>query len=201
MMQMTQLTQKFLCRAGRRFAIVAMAVSAACIAGCDRSGGGYDETTTAKAQQASAWHAVGETDSIVAIDDEAARTELEAAIAKARQTMEDARLRFNAEAPEHRSHWLINWAAEIVPNDDAAGSQAVEHVWVMPINWSPFRIEGVLVSQPVRELACGKTRDELVSFPIEELADWRCTSPDVQTGDAQGGFTIAALKSRYGSVP
>jgi uncharacterized protein YegJ (DUF2314 family) len=198
---MTQMTPMAVCDVRRRFAVIVLFAGAAWVTGCDRSDIGMGETTSAKTQKASAWHSVGEADSVVAIDNEATQAELDAAIAMARQTMEDARLRFNADAPEDRSRWLINWAAQVVADDAAAELQAVEHVWVMPLNWSPFRVEGVLMSQPVRDLACGKTRDELVSFPIEELADWRCTCPDVQPGDAQGGFTIAALKSRYGSVP
>jgi uncharacterized protein YegJ (DUF2314 family) len=117
-------------------------------------------------------------------DDELAR-----AIARARATAEDARRRWEAASPQQRAHWAVKWASPTVTG-------AVEHVWVRPIRWSAFRIEGILDSPPLRELACGKSPGDAVSFPIEELSDW-LHSPDGDfSGRREGGFTIDALDRR-----
>ena len=125
-------------------------------------------------------------------DDEA----LAAAIARARETAQQARLRWLDTPPEEKQTWAIRWAA---PTADGG----IEYLWVEPINWSHHRIEGRLANPPQRELACGKGLDQLVSFPIEQLADWI----DMAEGDGdlpppddtlQGGFTVRLLADRYG---
>lgn len=191
----------------RPLSLGVMATCFIAVAGCDRSGIDSGDKVAANTRPASAWQSVGEVDSVVAIDDAAMQKDLDAAIAKARETMDAARARFNAATPQDRSQWLIKWAADVASGEESSATDAIEYVWIAPINWSPFRIEGVLVSQPVHELTCGKTKDDLVSFPVEELADWHCNSgaggrgASAQSGDAQGGFTIAALKSKYGTPP
>jgi uncharacterized protein YegJ (DUF2314 family) len=114
---------------------------------------------------------------------------LEAAIARARQTAEDARRRWQNTPPTDR------WSAPT-----AEGS--IEFLWVEPINWSQHRIEGRLANPPQHELACGKGLDELVTFPIEELVDWMHISADgaspAEGADKGGGFTVRLLEERHG---
>lgn len=119
--------------------------------------------------------------------------EMNAAIAQARATAEDARIRFAAASRKDRDRWSVKWASPTVDDD-------VEHIWVSPINWSPFRVEGWLASEPVQELACGKKFGEIVSFPIEELSDWVCFTgptpePDMD-GPFEGGYTMKVLRNR-----
>ena len=95
---------------------------------------------------------------------------------------------------DQRERWAVKWAARTIDG-------AVEHVWVRPATWSAFRIEGVLASRPMSELECAKAAGELVSFPIEELSDWRY---DTGRRDGQGrpiiegDFTAAVLEARFG---
>lgn len=112
---------------------------------------------------------------------------LSAAIDKARATADETRGRWVAATPEQRSRWAVKWAA---PTADGG----VEHVWVRPVNWSAYRIEGVLDSPPQSPLACGKTTGELVGFPIEELSDWIYAADGDFAGRREGGFTIEALE-------
>jgi hypothetical protein len=84
---------------------------------------------------------------------------------------------------------------------DADAAEPAEHVWVQPINWSPFRIEGVLLSEPVHALDSGRTTGEIVSFPIDELSDWIHFAADPATNpDApfEGGYTVTVLEEEYG---
>jgi uncharacterized protein YegJ (DUF2314 family) len=132
-------------------------------------------------------------------DDEA----LAAAIARARATAEQARLRWRGTPPEQRRGWAIRWAA---PTADGA----IEYLWVEPISWSRHRIEGRLANPPQRELACGKDLDELVGFPIAQLADWigppgegatAAAEGESATGEAfTGGFTVRLMRQRHGST-
>lgn len=155
-------------------------------------------------------------------------TALTAATQEARQTAETARQRWQAASETDRPNWSIKWAAPLArgesakqkaqsPASDVRGlepAEAVEQVWVQPVTWSAFRIEGVLASKPVSELACGKAFGELVSFPIDELTDWLHILPTPAAGSdiapgpnatqpaiaqaREGGYTIKALESRYG---
>lgn len=136
----------------------------------------------------------------VAVPDEDADRELAAAIAQARASAGEARQRWAAAAPQDRSRWSVKWAAPTVDG-------RVEHVWVQPANWSGFRIEGLLASQPINELACGKTLGELVSFPSDELSDWihdttvNESPPSSGARTFEGGFTVKLLEQRYGRPP
>ena len=142
----------------------------------------------------SAWRIVDESPQLALpedFDDEVMR----AAIVKARQTASDARMRWLDAPPEDLARWAIKWAAPTIES-------GVEHVWVVPVNWSPFRIEGHLANPPQRELECGKSLNDLVSFPIEQLVDWVHTIPRAEEPEArEGGYTIKVLEARYGSAP
>ena len=116
--------------------------------------------------------------------------ELAAAIARARATADEARTRWSRDGGD----WAIKWAAPTL-----AGG--VEHVWVRPLSWTRFRIEGVLASPPQAGLACDKGRGELVSFPSEELSDWVRFLDGTPKGSREGGFTMTKLQGRYGSPP
>lgn len=154
-----------------------------------------DEPTSTPEQSAkpSAWH-VENGSAVIAVDEEH-KDELLAAIREAQSTAEQARSRFNAASAEDRKRWWVKWAASKVDDE-------IEHVWVQPLVWSPFRIEGVLLSKPTGELACGKSDGDLVSFPVEELTDWihftgESAHPSLREPH-EGGFTLQALESTFG---
>jgi uncharacterized protein YegJ (DUF2314 family) len=137
----------------------------------------------------------------VALDADADDEALAAAIARARETAEAARLAWHAKPPTDRSGWAIRWAA---PTADGG----LEYLWVEPINWSRHRIEGRLANPPQRELACGKGLDDLVGFPVEQLADWIAPPGEGLSGAASeengagaalaGGFTVRLMEQRHG---
>ncbi|MDY7107260.1 MAG: DUF2314 domain-containing protein [Planctomycetota bacterium] len=137
----------------------------------------------------------------VALEADADDEALAAAIARARATAERARLRWRATPTDEREGWAIRWAA---PTAD----DGLEYLWVEPIHWSRHRVEGRLANPPQRELACGKHLDDLVSFPIEQLADWIAPPGEgiSEPGDAEraagetrtGGFTVRLMEKRYG---
>jgi uncharacterized protein YegJ (DUF2314 family) len=119
---------------------------------------------------------------------------------QARATAEQARQKWLYTAADDRPRWSVKWAAPLAGNV----TERTEHVWVSPVHWSPFRIEGVLASTPVNDLACGKHLGELVSFPIEELSDWihfanvPAANAD-PTAPHEGGFTVQLLTEEYGN--
>ena len=117
--------------------------------------------------------------------------ELAAAVQRARATAEDARQRWLAVSEAERRHWSIKWAAPTV-------EATVEHVWVTPLAWTRFRVEGRLANQPQRELECAKVAGELVSFSTEELSDWVHLIEGRVDGPREGGFTMELLERRYG---
>jgi uncharacterized protein YegJ (DUF2314 family) len=141
----------------------------------------------------------------VALPADAEDEALATATARAQATAEAARVRWRDATPEARRGWAIRWAA---PTADGR----IEYVWVEPINWSRHRIEGRLANPPQRELTCGKRLDDLVSFPIEQLADWVAPPAGPIAGadetdhgaadDLTGGFTVRLMEERYGrTVP
>jgi uncharacterized protein YegJ (DUF2314 family) len=142
---------------------------------------------------------------VIAIDisDVKVHAQLDAAMAEARRTLDDARHRWSVAKPDERALWAVKWAAPLALESSAHPSvdSPIEHVWVQPINWSPFRIEGVLLSQPLRPLDCGRNAGELVSFPADQLADWLHYAADPATNPNapfEGGFTVKALEQAYG---
>ncbi len=114
--------------------------------------------------------------------------DLAAAIRQARATAEAARRQFGG---GDDGGWAVKWAA---PTADGH----VEHVWVVPLAWSRFRIEGRLASPPQRALTGGWSTGDLVSFPAEELSDWLHRVGD---GTSEGGFTVHLLEERFGPPP
>jgi uncharacterized protein YegJ (DUF2314 family) len=128
--------------------------------------------------------------SVVAIEEAGADgpgTELASAVAEARRTAPAARVRFLASGAEERGRWAVKWAA---PTEDGG----VEYVWVEPVTWSLFRIEGRLASPPQRSLACGRGLDDMVGFPAAELVDW--LREPAGAGEREGGFTADVLDRR-----
>jgi uncharacterized protein YegJ (DUF2314 family) len=138
-------------------------------------------------EPSAAWRTLEES-AQVAIEDEALAAALEEASARARRSAEDARGRWQALEAEARAQWAVKWAA--VTTDGGT-----EHLWVLPLTWSAFRIEGVLLSPPRRALRSGRTAGDTVAFPAEELSDWVRIGPD---GSREGGFTIDVLEEHLG---
>jgi uncharacterized protein YegJ (DUF2314 family) len=178
-----------------RWLTITALLALAC-AGCDGNDAASNlEPATRPAPPPSPWLKHGES-TFVAVPDAPEDHQMIAAIAQARSTAGQAQQRWSQADQTERQRWFIKWAA---PTAD----QAVEHVWVQPINWSPFRIEGTLVSEPVRELMDGKAQGDLVSFPVEELSDWiHLNSPPNGAIDFnaphEGGFTVKVLQERFG---
>ncbi|MHC4210936.1 MAG: DUF2314 domain-containing protein [Planctomycetota bacterium] len=143
--------------------------------------------TTADA--GSSWRTLDGSDG-AAVAAEANDPILAEAIDRARATAEQARRRWQAD-PAGGDTWSIKWAAP------TAGG-GVEHVWVRPLSWSRFRIEGRLASPPQARLLCGRKAGELVSFPAEELSDWLHLLDGTTDGRREGGFTIDLLEQRHG---
>lgn len=125
-----------------------------------------------------------------------ADAELQEAIDHARSTARAAAARWNDGDAEERGRWLVAWAART----EAGG---VEHLWVRPLSWSPFRVEGELASAPQQLLEREFEAGDVVAFPIEELVDWlRAPNPGATPAEVvEGGFTIAVLERRFGPVP
>jgi uncharacterized protein YegJ (DUF2314 family) len=117
--------------------------------------------------------------------------QMEAAIERARATVEKARLQWQAD-PGGRDAWAVKWAAPTVGG-------GVEHVWVRPLSWTRFRIEGRLASQPQTPLICGRVAGELVGFPAEQLSDWLHLLGGTVDGPREGGFTIDVLEQQHGA--
>ena len=170
-----------------------------------------DRAATAPSQttaQPALWRQVqGAT--VVAVSDPAVERQLERATGEARRTLDDARQRWSVATPEQRMLWGVKWAAPLAEAagdqnqaspPPAAGSESVEHIWIRPLTWSAFRIEGVLLSTPTRALDCGRTASEIVSFPIDEVSDWIHFASQQADTAFEGGFTVRVLQERYGNV-
>ncbi len=155
--------------------------------GCEQGDHGVAAPPPPPAPQEAA--APGPTDGMVAVPDEQHDPQLVAAIRRARNTADSARQRWLKTPPTQRDRWAVKWRAPT-----AAGG--FEHVWVRPVRWSRFRIEGVLASAPRGELESARVLGELVSFPIEDLSDWMYAAADGSTHE--GGFTLEVLEERYG---
>jgi len=204
--------------------IIALAVLIA-PAGCDRqppadsADGNRSDKSGAAASQPMAWQRIHDAE-VVAVDDALAQQALESATAEARRSLDDARQRWTVANAAERHLWAIKWAAPRAPaaaqgggdaaaaanaaDGASAGEPQVEHVWVQPINWSPFRIEGRLLSPPAAALESGRTQGEIVSFPVDEVSDWIHFSEDPAVNPAatfEGGYTVKVLEQRYGRPP
>ena len=130
--------------------------------------------------------------------------EMEAAMAEARRTAAEARRRWYHAPAGQRANWYVKWAAptaaSVSGSLDGSKTGGAEYVWVQPASWSAFRIEGRLASPPQSALACGKQRDEVVSFPAEQLADWLYLAEGRMNGRREGGFTVDLLEGRFGAA-
>jgi uncharacterized protein YegJ (DUF2314 family) len=163
-------------------------------AGCEEAPTAAPSPTAADTapapRPAPAWHHARDS-AQVAVVDEAEDAELQAAIERARETADDARRRWREATEADRARWAIKWAAPVLGG-------GVEHVWVLPVTWTRFRIEGYLCNPPRQALMNGRDEGELVSLPAEEISDWLHdpAGPDAQR---EGGFTIAVLEARFGT--
>lgn len=110
-----------------------------------------------------------------------ADTDLLAAIAAARDTLEGTRHRWLHATQLERRQYFIKFSH---PLPDGRS----EHLWLHPLHWSPFRIEGRLVSRPrlARDLQPG----HLVETTRESIIDWLIQLPD----RTDGGYTSAVLR-------
>jgi uncharacterized protein YegJ (DUF2314 family) len=173
--------------------------SAFSVFGCDRPSAPSDSSNSVSITRAASTYRSINGSEPIAVANAAAQAKLDAASVEARKTMIEACKRWRRAGEADRTRWMVKWAAPI--EEDGATTQpdapiaAVEHVWVLPVQWSEFRIEGVLVSQPVRELSCGKRAGDFVGFPAEELSDWLCQPGTGSSAKREGGFTIKALES------
>ncbi|MHC4446647.1 MAG: hypothetical protein ACYSXF_02415, partial [Planctomycetota bacterium] len=122
-------------------------------AGCERGDRGASAPPPPPAPQEPA--SAGPADEIVVVPDEQHDPRLVAAIRRARDTADAARQRWLETPPTQRDRWAVKWRA---PTADGG----VEHVWVRPVRWSRFRIEGVLASTPRGELDSASVLGELV---------------------------------------
>lgn len=198
--------------------LVAAHVAAALIllAGCKPREQASTQPAASETSKPSLWHEQNQA-TVVAVGGEShdakLASRLTAATAEARKTLNDARQRWQFGGSDDQKHWWVKWAAPIVTDASVTGDpDPREQVWVQPVNWTAFRIEGVLCSKPVSDLACGKMLGELVSFPVDELSDWLHEvtvsgggeSPDGKPQGPgktahEGGYTMAVLEERFGT--
>jgi uncharacterized protein YegJ (DUF2314 family) len=172
--------------------VAVMAVFLLAVSACEEHGPAPSSSGSAAAApvEPSLWHQLDDR-YLVAVPDDETDEALDAAIDEARRTAAEARETWQITPPDRRDWWAIKWAAPTT-------ADTVEQVWVQPLHWSAFRIEGRLVSEPRAALVCGRAGGELVSFPVEELTDWIHLTTGDWNGPREGGFTVAVLEERYG---
>ena len=129
---------------------------------------------------------------VVSLPDDTIDSELEEAMAEARNTAFGQSETWRNTRPELQDRWAIKWAAP-------TAEDRVEYVWVRPVSWTRHRIEKILANSPQNELACAKTLGEPVSFPAAQLADWLHFQTENFEGPYEGGFTVSILNERFGS--
>ncbi len=184
--------------------VVALALLGTILSGCDRGADNRAGTRDGPAPGAagakpSPWVGDGSREALLLVDpeqDAALREALDAASRQARDTAAEARELWRQARPDERERWLIKWAAPVL---DELGQPTgrVEHVWVRPLAWSPFRVEGVLASMPRGRI--GHEAGDLVGFPIEELSDWVFKIEGRIDGPRRGGFTVEVLEKHIGA--
>jgi uncharacterized protein YegJ (DUF2314 family) len=173
----------------RRFSISLISLSLA-LPACDQSPSSNRDAELP--HQGSAW--VRDSVSAHVVLSQQAIEELSTSIEEAQRTAEAAREQFASALPHERLRFVVLWMAPTME-----GSR--EFVWVRPLSWSPFRIEGELQSEPTMPLESSGTRGAVVSFPIEELADWVIFDPDRPGYAVKGAVTIQAIEQRLGAPP
>jgi uncharacterized protein YegJ (DUF2314 family) len=185
----------------RRFISITVVMGLAALNGCENGDSQLTDSPTV-APPESPWRVGevnGERSARLAIERDDLRDQLEAAAERARQTANEAREQWRKTAESQRHRWAVKWAAPVINDEDA-----FEHVWVRPMHWSRFRIEGMLLSAPDRPLdAAGSSGDspmrgDIVSFPVEELSDWVRWHADNADAERDGGFTIDVLERAVG---
>ena len=164
---------------------------------CERADDAEPETTSADTQhnhreQIPNWEVEVSRITIdtASLQNEEFENAMATAIAKARQTAAEAQMFWEATDDNDKRQWLIKWAAP------ANGS--VEYLWVLPVTWSPFRVEGILATMPVQSSIDFEVGD-MVSFPIEELVDWVHRLEGTMDGPRRGGFTVDVIEEFLGA--
>jgi len=165
------------------------------LSGCDRSQEAAPKSSGAASELSPPQHTAAWRGNTIAVDDERVRTLLRDAMNRARETAAEARNRFDESTAVERRRWLIKWAHGATSSDGLSDDET-EYLWVRPISWSEFRIEGVLLNAPLQdEFAPG----DIVAFPAEELADWVYLVEGTFDGAMQGGYTVVVLEQEYGA--
>ena len=184
-----------------RYIVKLLCAALACLlCSCDRQQPQSPPAATTQAStRPSLWRTL-ESASPVAVVSPGDELKLRAAIEQARSSAEQARQKWFYASADDRPRWAVKWAAPLVGKP----ADQTEHVCVAPVHWSPFRIEGVLASTPVKDLACGKHLGDLVSFPVEEISDWihfttQPASAAELSSPHEGGFTLQLLSEQYGT--
>ena len=178
---------------------ITIASSLAMLIGCERSApsadtAGAPATRSPETAAPSPWR-TGDGDApLIALPADEPDEALEAAAAEARLAALGARERWSLLGEGSRRGWFIKWAA---PTEDGGR----EYLWVEPLHWSEFRIEGRIASEPQRALAWSRARGDTVGFPAEELVDWIAPGPGELGTPKRGGFTVKELEARYGTPP
>jgi len=174
---------------GKFCVFILAAVITAHLSGCIDE---VEPTAPAPSQSVSVetpWH-THNGQSAIAVASDTDQVLLEQAAAQARATVDEARTQWLATPEVQRGNWAIKWAIELE-------NGSIEHVWVQPLHWSAFRIEGLLLSDVLTESDDAYTRGQLVSFPVEQLTDWVYQS----NGERRGGYSMRVLEDQYGQPP
>lgn len=156
---------------------------------CERTSPGDDAPSNGTAVT-NAWERDSVSSHIVLTKD--AANELSASIEAAQASANQARQQFLDAMPHDRLRFAVLWMSPTVDG-------AREFVWVRPLEWSPFRIEGVMLSEPTAALESGTVKGELASFAIEELADWVILDAKRPGHAVEGATTLRELEQRIGT--
>ncbi len=119
---------------------------------------------------------------------DALATAMDAAMEQGRATLPDAQARWADQSPVMQERWSVKWAWPAVGG-------GTEYVWVTPVRWTAFRIEGTLTNAPVDEHDPPHEQGDLVSFPVSEAVDWVHWPTGDVSGSFEGGFTIEAFRA------
>ena len=165
------------------------------IAGCDEQPQQAPQQATSRTPQATSvkdewivlsteWMQATNQDMLEVLEDD-----LEVAISRARQAEPRARRLWASTPEDQKDRWAVLWGKGRGSSILDPESPQIEYLWVIPIRWNQFRIEGMLASHPLsdEQLKPG----ELIAFASEDLADW-IHEPEV--GDVEGGYTIKVLR-------
>ena len=171
---------------------ISLIVSLCAIAGCERDESIDDANPTPTETQIDrpTWSAWGTGDHVIAADLED-DPEMQADIEQARKSADSAREQWRNTPKSMRQQWAVKWAA---PTEEGGR----EYIWIQPMHWSRFRIEGRLLSEPSGPLEDRAERGDLLAFSADELVDWVRLSASETARVQAGGFTIKVLEERFG---